>query len=237
MTNKTLGFIILRHVSNPDTDQLWNDSYDSIRRFYPENPILIIDDNSCQEHITKRELYNTTIINSEYPGRGELLPYYYYVKNKFCDMVVILHDSTFINRHIDFNTDTFRILWNFEDYKDDQPEDVTLILSTFQDNDLLEYYRHKHLWTGCFGGMSVITHDYLSSINEKYNFSLLLDKILNRYNRMSFERVIAVLLHKPHNCKSISLFGIIHNYCKWGLPYSQKHNLSHLPIIKVWTGR
>lgn len=237
MMDKTLGFIILRHVNNQDTDRLWNNSYDSVRRFYPENPILIIDDNSHQEYITNRDLYNTTIINSEYPGRGELLPYYYYVKNKFCDMAVILHDSTFINRHIDFNTDTFTILWNFEHSGWDQHEDVRQILSIFQDNDLLEFHKQEHLWTGCFGGMSLITHDYLSSINEKYNFSLLLDKILNRYNRMSFERIIAVLLQKEKNCQAISLFGIIHNYCQWGLPYSQKHNVNHLPIIKVWSGR
>ena len=34
---KSIGFIILRHVSNKYTDQYWKLSYESIRKKYPEN--------------------------------------------------------------------------------------------------------------------------------------------------------------------------------------------------------
>jgi len=47
---------------------------------------------------------------------------------------------------------------------------------------------------GCFGGMSIITHDYLKFIHKRYDISKLLNVVLNRYNRMSFERVIGCLL-------------------------------------------
>ncbi len=40
------GFIILRHVNNELTNQYWIKSIHCIRQFYPENHILIIDDNS-----------------------------------------------------------------------------------------------------------------------------------------------------------------------------------------------
>ena len=71
-----IGFIILRHVNNETTNKYWLHCYNCIREHYPENSILIIDDNSNYNFITNEQLYKTNIINSEYPGRGELLTYY-----------------------------------------------------------------------------------------------------------------------------------------------------------------
>ena len=56
MTN--VGFIILRHVRCPDTNSYWIKCYNSIRNFYPENGILIIDDNSDLNFVTQIELEN-----------------------------------------------------------------------------------------------------------------------------------------------------------------------------------
>ena len=70
-----IGFIILRHVNNELSNNYWIVCYDCIRKLYPENLILIIDDNSNYEYITPKNLYKTTIINSEYPGRGN----YYHI--------------------------------------------------------------------------------------------------------------------------------------------------------------
>ena len=83
--------------------------------------------------------------------------------------------------------------------------------------------------------MSIITHDYLTFINSKYEISKLLNVVLNRYNRCSFERVIACLLQR-HVVRD-SLLGDIHKYCKWGILFAQRDNCKHLPLIKVWTGR
>jgi hypothetical protein len=187
-----IGFIILRHVNNKLTNQYWNHCYDCIRKFYPEHPILIIDDNSKYEYITARTLYKTTIIKSKYPGRGELLPYYYYLHNKLFDTAVILHDSVFINKYIDMTVDTYKIIWDFE-HGSDQIKDETIMIKLFNDTELLNFYENKQLWKGCFGGMSIITHAYLTFINNKYDISKLLDYVLVRYNRCSFERVIACL--------------------------------------------
>ena len=95
---ETFGFIMLRHVNNELTNSYWINCYNCIRTHYPENSIIIIDDNSNYNFITNKELYKTTIINSEYPKRGELLPYYYYLHNKLFDVAVIMHDSAFINK-------------------------------------------------------------------------------------------------------------------------------------------
>ena len=73
-----LGFIILRHVNSKLTNKYWIECYERIRKFYPENKIVIIDDNSNDTFLTQKSLYKTKIIKSDYSKRGELLPYYYY---------------------------------------------------------------------------------------------------------------------------------------------------------------
>ena len=236
----TLGFIILRHVNNPITNTYWIRCYYSIRMFYPENHILIIDDDSNSEYIDEHcisgdALYKTTVINTEYPKRGELLPYYYYLKNRLFDTAVIIHDSVFIQSKLDFDVDRYKIIWDFE-HKWDQIEDETKMIHSFNDPELYEFYRDKTLWTGCFGGMSIITHDYLTEINNKYDISRLLEFVLTRYNRCSFERVIACLLQKAY--KTVPLLGDIHVYSNWTrISINDAYKYKDLPLLKVWTGR
>jgi hypothetical protein len=234
MNKDTIGFIILRHVNNELTNQYWILCYECIRKFYPENSIMIIDDDSNYEYITEKQLYNTIVINSDYKKKGELLPYIYYLKNKLFDTAVIIHDSVFINEYIDFSVNKYKIIWDFE-HNWDQIEDETKMIKLFNDEELLQFYQNKDLWKGCFGGMSIINHDLLTSINNKYDISKLLDCVLTRYNRSSFERVIACLLQI--NEKRETLFGNIHKYCKWGLRFEEKDDTLHLPLTKIWTGR
>ena len=230
-----IGFIILRHVNNKVTNKYWIRCYKSIRRIYPENNILIIDDNSNYDFITYINLYKTTIINSEYPGRGELLPYYYFLKLKPFETAVILHDSVFINEYINFNVDTYKFIWCFKTHKYDQIEDETKMIKIFEDQELLDFYENKNLWNGCFGGMSIITYEYLNYINSKYDISKLLPYVLKRYNRCSFERVIACLLQKDHI--QTELLGDIHKYCAWGITFYNFYYYTNLPMTKVWSGR
>ena len=233
MSDNKIGFIILRHVNDEVTNNYWICCYESIRKYYPENPIMIIDDNS--NYVTNPELYKTTIIKSEYPGRGELLPYYYYLHNHLFDIAVILHDSTIINQYIDLNVNKYKILWDFE-HDWDQIEDETKLIKLFNDQYLLDFYENKSLWKGCFGGMSIIAFDFLNVINNKYDLSLLLGSVLTRYNRCSFERIIACLLQKEYPISI--LFGNIHTYVKWNsINCENKDQYTYLPITKYWTGR
>ena len=162
-----LGFIVLRHVNSEQTNKYWIHCVNCIRQYYPENKILIIDDNSNYNLITisDKKLYKTTVINSEYHKRGELLPYYYYLHNKLFDAAVIIHDSVFINKYIDFSVEKYKFLWDFQ-HNWDQIEDETVMIKLFNDEKLLNFYNNKNLWKGCFGGMSIITHDYLTYINK-----------------------------------------------------------------------
>lgn len=233
---KEIGFIILRHVISDLSNKYWINCYNCIRKKYPENKILIIDDSSNYDLITNIELYKTTIINSEYSKRGELLPYYYYLHNKLFDIAVIIHDSVFINKYIDFNIENYKMIWDFDHTWDDGINDIKII-ETFKNTELLDFYNNKKLWKGCFGSMCIITHDYLTNINTKYDISNLLNHIITRYDRCSFERVIACLLQINDNNNNKSLFGDIHSYSKWGIAYDNKDEYNDLPLIKVWTAR
>jgi hypothetical protein len=89
--------------------------------------------------------------------------------------------------------------------------------------------------------MVVITHDYLTFINNKYDISKLLDYILNRYNRMSFERVIACILQinnpsetilgdiNTYSNKYAHLIGSIEDIPK----YLNTELINDLPLIKI----
>jgi hypothetical protein len=233
---KSVGFVILRHVNSEETNKYWQHCYECVRKFYPDNNILIVDDNSNYEYLTNIKLYKTVVVYSEYTGRGELLPYIYYLQYKIADIAVFLHDSVFINSFIDFNVDNYKLLWEFESNSwSPNPHIQPIILNAFNDKELLEFYENKSLWKGCFGGMVAITHNYLTFINDKYNLSILINIVLTRPDREAFERVIACLLQKHFVGQSIS--GNIHSFCPWGIKFDEKNNWEHLPIIKVWTGR
>lgn len=232
---KDLGFIILRHVNSNLSNKYWICCYDCIRKYYPNNKILIIDDNSNPNYINcKKDLFNVSIINSQFHGRGELLPYYYYLQYRLFDTAVILHDSVFINQYIDFSVDKYKFLWEFEHYWD-QIDDERRMIDIFKDPELLSFYENKSLWKGCFGAMTIIDWDFLYSVNNKYDISKLIDLITTRYNRCSFERVIACIFQKENEQQT--LLGNIHRYIKWDTPFEEKEKYLHLPLLKVWTGR
>uniref|UniRef100_A0A6C0HI54 Glycosyltransferase 2-like domain-containing protein n=1 Tax=viral metagenome TaxID=1070528 RepID=A0A6C0HI54_9ZZZZ len=237
--SSSLGFIILRHVNNEENSIYWKQCYECIRKFYPENQILIIDDNSDYQyiHVFNNQLYKTTVINSEFTKRGELLPFYYYLSYKLFDQAVIIHDSVFIQRYIDFSVENngYKIFWDFE-HDWNKPLEEEKMLHVFEDPDLIAFYRNKSMWKGCFGCMCIITHDFLVKMNSKYDISKLLGLVNSRKDRSSFERVIACLMQKTLHSPT-TMYGNIHKYTQWSLTYAEISKARHLPMIKVWTGR
>lgn len=235
-----IGFIILRHMNNEENSNYFMISYNQIRKFYPENNILIIDDNSNKQFINfhlDNSLYNTQVIYSEFPGRGELLPYYYFLKIKPFHIAVILHDSVFLNASFDFHESSYKFIWEFQAGSPPREVDEIRIIKELNNNEeLLKLHSDKTKWKGCFGGMCIINYAFLLQIHNKYNIDKLLHVITSRWNRMSFERVIACMFqsHEKKKC----LLGEIHKYCPWGTKFNKNILINNkLPIIKVWSGR
>ena len=109
--DNNFGFIITRHVICESTNQYWLYSVKQIRKFYPKNAILIIDDKSNYEYVkitnnclTQEDLKMCKIIQSEFLGAGECLPFYYFYKYKPFKTAVIIHDSVFLHSRINFES-------------------------------------------------------------------------------------------------------------------------------------
>jgi len=236
----SLGFIIVRHVNSKRIDEYWIRSLQCIRTWYPNHPIVIIDDNSNQEFIsTDIDLTNVTVIQSEFPKRGELLPYYYFYKLKPFDKAVIIHDSVFIQRDIDFDSvKDVSLLWSFT-HEWDEDAQILHILQTLKNHEVLEaLYGEKQYWLGCFGVMSCISHAFVSKLVDEYDIFRLLNTIDSRDKRMCLERIFAVMCYSLNDTPS--MFGDIHDFVRWGVTIEEYKNDFHLqnrPIMKVWTGR
>ena len=240
VTDTRLGFIILRHVNSELTNNYWKESYNCIRKYYPDCKIIIIDDNSKYEFIDEEnKLINCEIIRSEFPKRGEFLPYYYYYKYKFCDKVVIIHDSVFIQKYINFlDNNNVKLLWHFPNRLYDFDEYTQYLIKKLNNKDkLLDIYINDNKWLGCFGVMSSIRYDFLRHIVEKYNLFNLINYITLRCHRCCFERIFAIICYAENN-QSESYFNNIITYMNWGYNFVEyKTKPIDRDIIKVWTGR
>lgn len=246
---ESLGFIITRHVTNEITNLYWIICISKIRKFYPENIIIIVDDNSDYKYIKNfpgEITKNCFFIQGEYNGAGELLPYYYYYKNRLFDKAVVIHDSVFINKYIDFSLiDDVKFMWHFEHFWDKNEDEKKLLGYLNCSDELVSYYNDKSIWKGCFGGMSVIEYKFVKILAEKYNFFVLLDHINDRDKRMCFERVFALVCsyEKKIQNENASIFNNIMTYTRDGYSFEEymfdeMNNINRgLEITKIWTGR
>jgi len=194
------GFIIIRYVIDETTNTFWINCYDSIRKYY-DNKIIIIDDNSNNFFLTNIELVNTVIINSEFPRRGEFLPYYYYYHNKFFDRAIIFHDGIIVKNRFDFlnieNYNGYSKLFSFENnqYK---KNNIDAFFDYINNKTDIQDFHNKNIknLTGCFGIMFVIDHSFLVGVQNKYNFMNLINFIDTRKKREGLERFSATLFKK-----------------------------------------
>jgi hypothetical protein len=92
-----------------------------IRKYYPDAPIYIIDDDSDAAYVQaspKIAGIKYNVIASEYPRRGELLPLYYYWRDGHTQWThrmkyaVCVHDSTFIHAFIPFQSILSTLAWD-----------------------------------------------------------------------------------------------------------------------------
>jgi hypothetical protein len=249
------GFVMLRHVHSEETNKYWIESYKSIRKYY-DHKIVIIDDNSDyafvkNDGIDESEIVNCTVIQSEYPARGEILGYYYYYVHHFFEKAVILHDSAFINQYIDFDQyDKIKFIWHFDRQWFSQPDETFLLenITNPGDEPLARHYDNPYI-CGIFGLQSVVSHAFLTTLEQKYKIFDLLEHITCRNERMNLERVFAIVAIDEYNdiIHQPSILGPIHTYIYRSFTYSfgqyihdkehDKEMLDRLPIVKVWSGR
>ena len=256
----SFGFILLRHVNSQKTNKYWNQSVKLLRVCYPLRKIVIIDDNSDQQFVVADHEYkNVEVVQSEYPGRGELLPFVYYARQKWFDKAVIIHDSVFIHQRIPFERLSCPALplWHF-DYDQENLSNISRIVSGLRNsadlyslmlNNQSDNYNlgsNLRKWNiknnntniaSCFGAMCFITHNFVSMLETRYGISNLVHSVRNKTDRCAMERIIGLLIWR--NCNQAktakSLLGDIReNGTPWGYTYDQYEEalFKHKVILK-----
>ena len=254
------GFIITRHVNSENTNKYWNHSVKLIRTLYPRVKIVIIDDNSNQEFIKADFNYkNIEIVQSEFPGRGELLPYYYYIRNKYFENAIILHDSVFIHKRINFEFlrgEKVMPLWVFEQDAENLDNTLSIARNLNYSYEISKALRIKDMktlalelprdkWYGCFGCQAYVNHGFLVRLEKTYGISALIDVVKTRPDRCCLERILGCLFSRENPRVGINkgLFGSIFKHYR-GFEYSFDDYIADLKqgkvaayAVKVWTGR
>lgn len=264
----TFGFIITRHVKTEQQNLYWNQCVSQLRKLYgPTIKIVVIDDASDQSLVVPTAEYeNVIIIASEYPGRGELLPYVYYLRHgvKWFQTAIIIHDSVFFHQRIPFEhmTRPAVFLWDHKNDYDNLPNtrrmlpflrNRHLLHAPLTGSEINMSIRHPNKSTQhflCFGAMCAIKYPFLVHLEAKYALTNLVQCIRCRMDRCTFERIIGVMIgHEyPFIRTQPSLFGDIFksHYKAFGYDYdAYLEDIQHTPprirnrygVIKVWTGR
>ena len=249
--DKSYVFVILRHIRTTRDNDLWISSYNSIRKFY-KNKIIIIDDNSSVNTVDGK-LVNTEVIKSEFNGAGEILPYYYFLKYKWADKMIFLHDSMFLNRPFrDTELEgSIRFHWHFAKSEVFDSKKINTYISLLtHSTDLQAYVTDIDTkWNGCFGATSICDLKQIQYIEEEYKlFTSLVLYIKTRKDRESFERVLGIVLYYEgiFENEQCSNYGLITNYP--GAFESENNNYEtatniirqkgyDTAIMKVWRGR
>jgi hypothetical protein len=254
----TYGFIITRHVNSELTNKYWNQCVKLIRTHYPFRKIIIIDDNSNYDFVKADHDYkNTEIIQSEYPKRGELLPYVYFLRHQWFDNAIILHDSVFIHKRIPFENFKFPVMPLWHHTYDQEYLDNLLRISNHLKNNV--YLKQKLQGPGinilgmptddkfdlCFGALAYVNINFLKKIENKYKLSNLINCIQSKKDRCGLERIIGLLFFQEYpNLKNIhSLFCNIHHHHKpFQYDFNQylqdfRNKKACEKFVKVWTGR
>ena len=239
-------FVILRNIRTVRDNDLWISSYNAIRKFYT-NKIIIIDDNSTINTVNGK-LTNTEIIQSEFNGAGEILPYYYFLMHKWADRMIFLHDSMFINRPFrDNELEGIKFHWHFTTNVQDTKK-ILRYISLLKNNKKLSSFIENpdRVWKGCFGGASIIDLKSIEYLEEEYSiFTSVVLSMKTRKDRESFERILGIILYyegiMDENCSN---FGDI-------LAYPGAFELDNIDaalytigqkgyntaIVKIWKGR
>ena len=188
-----------------------------------------------------------------------MLPYYYYLKYKWFNKAVIIHDSVFIHRRVPFEQINLPVLplWHHIYDKENIHNLIRIASSLNRSNELIKKLApndsnisilgmpNKDSFNLVFGSQAFISLNFLELIQQKYNFTNLVNVIHNRTDRCSLERIMGLLFSMayPQLKQKGSLFGdIIPKSKSFGYSYEQYQNDLRkkkvlYPFVKVWTGR
>lgn len=233
-------FIILRCVKNKKFSNLWIQCYLSIRKFHPNNKIIIIDNGSNYQFIENINLEKTTIIHHNKNKSGEILPFYYFLQQKWSKYMIYLHDSMFLNRPLcseKLNVKQFRFFWHFYPGCHDDQRIIKHQLNVLENSEPLENLfsnKYRPDWFGCFGLSCVMSLEFLEFIEKKHRITNLVNHVNNRNDRKGLERILGLLCsYYDLNAVADSYFGPVCICPNFGKNIYE-HHIQQTENVKLW---
>jgi hypothetical protein len=241
-----LGFIVLFHANDEKSSNYWKICLASLRRFYPKSHVMLINDNSNPRFFDKSELLKrlderTVYVESEFPGSGELLPLYYFHKLRPpFEYAVILHDSVFVQKFVDFPREEIMFLWDFDPVICDCKNEIYAQIDRLAHRDvLLKQYERKKDWRGCFGCMCVIKWSFLDSMVRMFDFFNVIPACKKRIQRSALERVFALACFMALGRRRVPVMvSSIHDCFDFGeINFGNFEKFGDVALLKLWSGR
>jgi len=212
----------------------------NIRNHYENNRIFIINDKSTYpinvDNFKNKELI--TIIDSEFKGAGEsLFLYYYHKMENPSKKALYIHDSMFlispIPKEILDNLSDIKFLLSFDKkFKIKEQEDF---ISKLNEGSLIN---ENQKWLGCFGGACIMTHDYLTKLQNKYNIISIVPSITCRNEREIYERILGSVVsydlskNPNYDMNEIAIYGDLYEYMDVKYPRGKYHHFNYLHMNK-----
>ena len=243
-----VGFIVTRCVRDERHNHLYKECYDAIRKFHPDLKIVIIDDNSNKQILKEHNMKNVEIIQSDYPARGEYLPYWYLLHRKMFKKAIIIQDSMILNTRVEYEkVNDYKFLYEFTSDRVNSDE-VNILIDNSKKPKKLHALYNSNNWVGCFGATMVITSEFLEKVEDTIGITRWVPLIDSRSMRMGLERCIALAcIYTKGSNTDHSLFGSLYDTQIINDPeLSTKHTIEIYladktrikdSIIKIWNGR
>jgi hypothetical protein len=121
--------------------------------------------------------------------------------------------------------------------------DMIMHLNSTETNNLIKLLYTKD-WYGCFGVTSIITLEFLETVQNRFNFLNLVNYVTCRKEREALERIFALCCYSIINTNKYYLNNIMTNYNSFKITYDDYMNQYIINkwnnvgnIIKVWYGR
>ena len=139
------------------------------------------------------------------------------------------------------------MLWFFYN-NNSELSNITRIAECLKNNKIIKKEINnwnKNSWLSCFGAQSIISHDFLLMLNDKYCLTNLIDVVKNRSDRCALERIMGIIYYIETN-KITTCFGEInktnirsqlndYTFNEYITSFNKGIILS--PVVKVWSGR
>lgn len=220
--NESFGFIIPVCIRDNDRKILLIECLKSIRKFYTDNYIILIDDGDWDLNKINeiKTIKNIHIVKSLYKGGGEFQCFYELIKTDKFNKAIFLKDGIILKKAFHSNNINLKWIWHFTNHRvhwniiKEPATDFNKNNNIVTHHDLIEYHinntynsnsefqkfalnylKNKEKWVGCCGGMCVIDKKTVHLIENKVKFIDNFNKSITRRERMVNESIFSLLCY------------------------------------------